>query len=451
MSGKAFSALTVAMVVLYVKVFVLDSPGPPPLPPPPETMDLIGSSVASSPPPLAMDGASRIPTGDVPLPPPPAAVRPPNASSTWDLPRPKARNPRHPGPLHVAQGGRVHIPQVSAATVTEIAVRHFTSTVVQQHVFRRCGIEYFPERHDAPRRNNGTTIFDVFSFQEEIDLVEIRIGELLDAVDKFVVVEGSHTFTGGRKELNWEWMSSQLPCRFVEKTRYYHCGALSGGDNWGRERSHRECQVQAMAFYGMASGDVVHFSDADEFPARKAFHYIRDLVNSAPGVCVNGVIQTGSDAFRALRDARFPVGVYYDMYNYNFRVQNQQHPWNTVFFLYAPGTAFERHRVPTKHDVRLGGWHCSWCFRSAEGYVKKFTTFSHSELLREKALTHAHFEECACRAKNIYEHSHLPYKMRMMTFEESWQRAPPYLKAHLDRFPYLLFKDGECRLPEHDP
>ena len=43
-------------------------------------------------------------------------------------------------------------------------------------------------------------IFDCFIFNNEVELLEIRLNILNDVVDKFVIVEGKSTFSGKKKD-----------------------------------------------------------------------------------------------------------------------------------------------------------------------------------------------------------------------------------------------------------
>jgi beta-1,4-mannosyl-glycoprotein beta-1,4-N-acetylglucosaminyltransferase len=47
-------------------------------------------------------------------------------------------------------------------------------------------------------------IYDCFNFFDELDLLEIRLNILNDAVDKFVIVEAKETFNGKEKPLNFQ-------------------------------------------------------------------------------------------------------------------------------------------------------------------------------------------------------------------------------------------------------
>lgn len=44
-------------------------------------------------------------------------------------------------------------------------------------------------------------IYDCSIFRNELDLLEIRLKELYNHVDHFVIVEATHTFQGEPKEL----------------------------------------------------------------------------------------------------------------------------------------------------------------------------------------------------------------------------------------------------------
>ena len=44
-------------------------------------------------------------------------------------------------------------------------------------------------------------IYDCFMIYNELDLLEVRLEELYDVVDYFVISEGEHTFSGKEKQL----------------------------------------------------------------------------------------------------------------------------------------------------------------------------------------------------------------------------------------------------------
>ena len=52
--------------------------------------------------------------------------------------------------------------------------------------------------------NEKTKIYDCFTFYNELDLLELRLNELNDVVDKFVIVESEMTHSGNKKKLYYE-------------------------------------------------------------------------------------------------------------------------------------------------------------------------------------------------------------------------------------------------------
>jgi beta-1,4-mannosyl-glycoprotein beta-1,4-N-acetylglucosaminyltransferase len=67
------------------------------------------------------------------------------------------------------------------------------------------------------RRN---IIYDVFTFNNELDMLEIRLNILDDYVDYFIIVEASETFSGVKKPLNYETNKERYK-KFEHKIRHY--------------------------------------------------------------------------------------------------------------------------------------------------------------------------------------------------------------------------------------
>ena len=62
-------------------------------------------------------------------------------------------------------------------------------------------------------------IFDIFSFNNELRMLELRLNILNDYVDFFVIVESNETFSGVKKEFSFE-KNSHLFDRFKNKIIY---------------------------------------------------------------------------------------------------------------------------------------------------------------------------------------------------------------------------------------
>ena len=90
-------------------------------------------------------------------------------------------------------------------------------------------------------RNETRKVYDIFMINTELDLLEIRLGELHEQVDYFVVVESKTTFVGDEKPMylkeHWERFKP-----FHDQIIYKEID-LSGiqfEDPWARERFHRD-------------------------------------------------------------------------------------------------------------------------------------------------------------------------------------------------------------------
>ena len=105
-------------------------------------------------------------------------------------------------------------------------------------------------------------IVDVFPFFDEVDLLEVRLNELKDIVDVFVLTESTHTFTGKDKPLYFRENRRRfqefnivhpvyVPSRRCKPMEY--------------ERQQKQFNLD-RAFDLMSPGDVMILGDVDEIP-----------------------------------------------------------------------------------------------------------------------------------------------------------------------------------------
>ncbi|KAH9382247.1 hypothetical protein HPB48_014740 [Haemaphysalis longicornis] len=66
------------------------------------------------------------------------------------------------------------------------------------------------------RRVTPRKIVNGLVLNHELDLLEIRVNELRDSVDYYVIVEANYTFFGTRKPLH---LTIQHECRVFERAR----------------------------------------------------------------------------------------------------------------------------------------------------------------------------------------------------------------------------------------
>lgn len=222
-----------------------------------------------------------------------------------------------------------------------------------------------------PYRQTRRKVYDLMLINTELEWLEIRMGQMADQVDFFVILESDKTFTDQPKPLyvreNWDLFQ-----------KYHHKMILHTLDiegvefegTWGREKFSRDAMYDQVIPYlegeqEAFKGDVILVSDVDEIPR--------------------------PDAIKALRNCDFPteVTLHTKMYYYGFQWQQRAdwpHPQATVYNLDDTVLPDDlRKRASGKSaDLYNAGWHCSYCFSTVGEMVKKIQSFSHTEMNQEK-------------------------------------------------------------------
>jgi len=82
-------------------------------------------------------------------------------------------------------------------------------------------------------------IYDCFTFYNEFELLELRLAELYDYVDHFVIVEANTTFQNKPKDMLY-YDNRQRFAQWEDKIIYYPVTDMpTGSDTWARERHQR--------------------------------------------------------------------------------------------------------------------------------------------------------------------------------------------------------------------
>ncbi|MBS3905292.1 MAG: hypothetical protein KGZ39_08210 [Simkania sp.] len=121
-------------------------------------------------------------------------------------------------------------------------------------------------------------VYDCFPFFNEFEVLRIRLDELHDVVDYFVLVESIETQRGHPKPLYFE-ENKHLFAPYLDKiihvaVRETH-PELKG---WGREKFQRNCIARGLKGK-CRSKDLIIISDLDEIPRREVISQIRNLLD----------------------------------------------------------------------------------------------------------------------------------------------------------------------------
>lgn len=260
-------------------------------------------------------------------------------------------------------------------------------------------------------------IWDCFLFWQEFDVLDIRLHELKDVVDRFVLVESPRTFSGKQKSLHFasqafnyhEWPIIHVVVRDMP----------IGPNPWEREYFQRNAIMRGLA--EAKPDDLVLISDLDEVPSRAS------------------VIAAESPA-RQGHIVRFDQPLCY--YYLNAALPGEGQPSLCTRML-AAGPLIRGELTP--QDVRRdhsgpvvspGGWHFGW-LGDAEFARQKIDAFSHQELNQPELTNDEYLSWCIRRGKHVKE------RKQVYRFPE--ERLPAYVREHRARFERFL---APASLPE---
>lgn len=139
---------------------------------------------------------------------------------------------------------------------------------------------------DSPRRLGRRRLakrVDACLLYNELDLLTIRLEELWDHVDHFVVVEADQTFAGRPKPLFFREHAARFAPYAAKLTHHVATGlpALeqqSEPARFAREAAQRNAIGDALRDLRLAPQDIVIVSDVDEIPRGSAVARIDDLL-----------------------------------------------------------------------------------------------------------------------------------------------------------------------------
>lgn len=198
-------------------------------------------------------------------------------------------------------------------------------------------------------------IFDCFTYFNEADILRIRLEELGDLVDFFVIVEASETFTGSSKQFYFDDIPSWID-KWKEKIiRVKVNFPQDVNTSWLKEYYQRNAIISGLSL--AEPEDIIIISDADE------------IINS----------NIVSQLKLIEKPARLDVKQYF--WNYNWQVP--QHCNQGARPIVARFKDLETHscqelRAGDWHTIPDAGWHFSF-FGETEKIKKKIESFAHTE------------------------------------------------------------------------
>lgn len=224
------------------------------------------------------------------------------------------------------------------------------------------------------------TLYDCFLFFNEYDLLELRLKELYDTVDYFVIVEGTHTFVGNPKESNFEKHKARYE-PYMEKIRYFYLSNLVDLTNpWTQEHKQRENIYHALKTLGAQPTDTVTICDCDEIPHPKVLESLRGTNILVHLVMLHFWYNVETLNLEAWGSA--PV-CSFDLIEQSYNGTYKTDDWHFANNRWRGGIV----------NIANAGWHFSY-FGEVNKIIEKIENFSHKEYNIEEFNNINHINEC---------------------------------------------------------
>lgn len=206
-------------------------------------------------------------------------------------------------------------------------------------------------------------IYDCFLFFNELELLEIRLNELYDHVDKFVLVESKETFRGAPKPLYYQ-ENKHLFAQFADKIIHVIVdGHYATHSAWEREGFQRNQIMTGLK--DCMPDDIILISDVDEIVRACMIDTLKNTLNAIP-----------ENALRL-------VLCHQSLYRYYLN-RFDTHTWpGTLALFYKDfknkGAEYYRSiRDKTPYIIPMAGWHFSY-MGGHQRVITKLGAFSHAE------------------------------------------------------------------------
>jgi len=234
---------------------------------------------------------------------------------------------------------------------------------------------------------------DTFLLYNELDVLDVRLHTLKDAVDRFVLVESTQTFSGASKPLYYDENRSLFREFPIEHVVVEEMPATH--DRWMREAYQRSAIQTGLA--GIGDNDYVMVSDVDEIPHPASIGHLGTWSMTTYYYTVNQVI---------------------DVY--------QLGPTACLYrdFVGAQHLRDQRPVLPVLHDAC---WHFSF-FGGIERMAKKIHAFSHAEYDQSHYTDAQHLQQAKAENRDLFERGY------PMSFRSTEDTLPSYLLENRSRF-----------------
>ena len=253
-------------------------------------------------------------------------------------------------------------------------------------------------------------IYDCFPFFNELDLLEIRLNEMNEIVDYFVIVESEKTHQNEIKKLFY--LENSDDYRFSKfKDKIIHVTIKSEeftSDTWYNERLQFSSILRGLT--NAEPEDFVIIGAADEIPKKST---IERLINQN----FNSIGHLQQMFFYFYLDTKYRIASDGDYWVGNC-VSRKKHIENNLYEVFM-------RRQKKENLIDKGGWHFSFMGDFEHAY-KKINSYAHDEF------KYISKEEMKSHVENLRDP--LGRSITWFTGHENIENLPKYVGNNLDKF-----------------
>ena len=260
-------------------------------------------------------------------------------------------------------------------------------------------------------------IYDCFLFNDENDILEIRLNELDKYVDFFIIVESEFTHQKKRKG---KLIDEKILQKFQKKTRYtlidYYAENMSP---WEYENFQRNKISDLL--YDCHDNDIIMVSDLDEIPKLDNFNFSKvndEVVVFNQIMTMYKLNNVRSDNWHGTKLCKKKI-LKNPQWLRNLKL-NKKYPF------YRIDKFFKKNYINNYRIHKEGGWHFSW-LKNAEQIINKVNSFAHTEINTDKNNDLEYIEKCILEKKCFFKDEPTFYLINT-------NKLPEYIKKNMDKY-----------------
>lgn len=273
-------------------------------------------------------------------------------------------------------------------------------------------------------------VYDVLPFFNELDVLEIRLQELWDTVDYFVITESNLSHSGKPKEYIFENNKDRFE-KYMSKIRHIKVDDMpETQDSWVRERHQR--RVGSRGLEDLEPDDIVIVSDCDEIARAEIIEMIK-------------VDENNYDRY-ILYIPQFQYRINYMKYYVNNKNANiavcrgraftdpqQEREYTFYWNPKPPETVFVDH----------GGWHFTY-FGDDSHAITKIQNFAHTETDTPDMIARHNIEWFI---RNKYGH-HGPKDSERFEIVQVDEYFPKCIRENLDKWQHMIVPNAQFHVED---